>query len=99
MRQSAAVQQSGSCLRIAIVDESGLRAAVLEEGLREAGYEDIVRIPPHGAFVAELERLAPDVVLIDLGRPSRDTLEEMLDGQPRARPPDRDVRRPVATMR
>ena len=65
-------------MRIVIIDDSGLRASVLEEGLREAGYEDIHVVPPRGAFVARLERMAPDVVLIDLGNPSRDTLEEML---------------------
>ena len=65
-------------MRIAVVDESDLRAAVVEEGLREAGYSDIVRVPPRGAFVADLEELAPDVVIFDLGSPSRDTLEEML---------------------
>jgi len=65
-------------LRIVIIDDSGLRATVLEEGLREAGYADIHLVPPHGAFVAKLERIAPDVVLMDLGSPSRDTLEEML---------------------
>ncbi len=65
-------------MRIVIVDDSGLRATVLEEGLREAGYDDIHVVPPHGAFVARIERMAPDVVLMDLGNPSRDTLEEML---------------------
>jgi len=65
-------------LRIVIIDDSGLRATVLEDGLRDAGYDDIHVVPPHGAFVAKLERMAPDVVLMDLGSPSRDTLEEML---------------------
>lgn len=65
-------------MRIVIIDDTGLRATVLEQGLREAGYEDIHMVPPHGAFVARLERIAPDVVLMDLGSPSRDTLEEML---------------------
>jgi response regulator NasT len=65
-------------VRIAIVDESDLRAAVLEEGLRDSGYSDIIRVPPRGAFVADLENLSPDVVIFDLGSPSRDTLEEML---------------------
>jgi response regulator NasT len=65
-------------LRIVIIDDSGLRATVLGEGLREAGYEDIHVVPPQGAFVARVERIAPDVVLMDLGNPSRDTLEEML---------------------
>ncbi len=65
-------------MRIAIVDESGLRATILEEGLREAGFDDIHVVAPTGAFVARLERLAPDVVLMDLGTPTRDMLEEML---------------------
>ena len=65
-------------MRIVIVDDSGLRATVLEDGLREAGYDDIHLVPPRGAFVARIERMAPDVVLMDLGNPSRDTLEEML---------------------
>jgi response regulator NasT len=65
-------------MRIVIVDDSGLRATVLEEGLREAGYDDIHVVPPQSGFVARLERMAPDVVLMDLGSPSRDTLEEML---------------------
>ena len=65
-------------MRIVIVDDSGLRATVLEDGLREAGYDDIHLVPPLGAWVAKLERMAPDVVLMDLGSPSRDTLEEML---------------------
>ena len=65
-------------MRIAVVDESDLRAAVVEEGLRDAGFSDIFRVPPRGAFVADLEKLSPDVVIFDLGSPSRDTLEEML---------------------
>jgi response regulator NasT len=66
-------------VRIVLVDESDLRSAVVEEGLRDAGFSDIFRIPPRGGFVAEVERLAPDVVIFDLGSPSRDTLEEMLN--------------------
>ena len=65
-------------VRIVIVDESELRAAIVEEGLRDAGFRDLIRLPPRSGFVAELERLAPDVVIFDLGSPTRDTLEEML---------------------
>ena len=65
-------------MRIAIVDESGARASILEDALREAGFDDLEIVAPVGAFVARLERLAPDVVLIDLGSPTRDALEEML---------------------
>lgn len=65
-------------MRIVIVDDSGLRATVLEDGLREAGFTDITPVPPQSGFVAKLERMAPDVVLVNLGNPSRDALEEML---------------------
>jgi len=65
-------------VRIVIVDDTGLRASILEDGLAEAGFDDIHIVPPRGGFVAQIERLAPDVVLMDLGSPSRDTLEEML---------------------
>jgi two-component system, response regulator / RNA-binding antiterminator len=87
-------------LRIVIVDDSGLRATVLEDGLREAGYDDIHLVPPRGAFVARIERMAPDVVLIDLGDPSRDTLEEMLTvsralAKPIARPRSMPESRPM----
>jgi response regulator NasT len=75
---SAMILPKGAPMRIVIIDDSGLRATVLEEGLRDAGYDDIHIVPPRGAFVARLERMAPDVVLMDLGSPSRDTLEEML---------------------
>jgi len=65
-------------MRIVILDDSGARASILQDGLREAGYDDIHLIAPTGAFVARLERMAPDVVLMNLGSPSRDTLEDML---------------------
>lgn len=65
-------------MRIVIIDDKGLRASVLEEGLRDTGYDDIHVVPPVGAFVSRIERLAPDVVLMDLGSPSRDVLEDML---------------------
>lgn len=65
-------------MRIVIIDDTGARASVLEDGLKDGGYHDIHVVPPTGAFVSRIERLAPDVVLMDLGSPSRDTLEEML---------------------
>lgn len=65
-------------MRIVIIDATQTRASILEAGLREAGFDDIEIIPPHGPFVARLERAAPDVVLMDLGDPARDAFEEML---------------------
>jgi two-component system, response regulator / RNA-binding antiterminator len=64
-------------MRIAIVDESAARAAVISEGLTASGLTDItVLIDRHG-LVARLQELSPDVVLIDLANPRRDELEEL----------------------
>lgn len=63
-------------MRIAVIDESAARAAVIEEGLREAGLTDLrVFLDRHG-LAAQLEAFSPDVVLMNLENPSRDMLEE-----------------------
>jgi len=64
-------------VRIAIVDESPARAAVIEEGLVASGLTDISILTDRSGLVAKLEALSPDVVLIDLSNPRRDELEEM----------------------
>jgi response regulator NasT len=64
-------------LRIAIVDESPARGAVIEEGLRDSGLTDITVLTERRGLIARLETLSPDVVLIDLANPSRDELEEL----------------------
>lgn len=63
-------------MKIAIVDERSARAAIIEEGLREAGLSNITTFVERHGLVAQLEALAPDVVLINLENPGRDVLEE-----------------------
>ena len=75
--------------KIAIVDESPIRAAILEEGLREAGYTDVVRIGEMNSLLSRIYAIDPDVIVIDLENPSRDILEQMFQVS-------RAVRRPVA---
>jgi two-component system, response regulator / RNA-binding antiterminator len=75
--------------KIAIVDESPIRAAILEEGLREAGFTDVVRIEEMQSLLSRIYALDPDVIVIDLENPSRDVLEQMFQVS-------RAVRRPVA---
>jgi response regulator NasT len=67
----------GTLLRIAIVDESAARAAVIEEGLRDAGLSDVTIFVDRRGIAARLEALSPDVVLINLANPHRDELEEL----------------------
>jgi two-component system, response regulator / RNA-binding antiterminator len=64
-------------MRIAIVDESAARAAVIREGLASSGLDDVAVFSERTGLVAQLEIFAPDVVLIDLGNPRRDELEEL----------------------
>jgi len=63
-------------LKIAIVDDSPARAAVIEEGLREAGLSDIVLLTERHGLVARITAAEPDVILLNLENPSRDMLEE-----------------------
>ena len=76
-------------LNIVIVDDSPVRAAILVEGLREAGYVNVVRIEGTTKLLARIYALDPDVILIDLENPSRDVLEQMFQVS-------RIVKRPVA---
>ena len=69
-------------LRILIIDENAVRAAILEEGLRDssvAGPPLVVHRIGHEAadLLPRIAAIDPDVILIDLENPSRDTLEQM----------------------
>ena len=69
-------------LRILIIDENAVRAAILEEGLRVTNDEngealEIHHIRDMANLLARVGAVDPDVILIDLENPSRDTLEQM----------------------
>ena len=80
-------------LRILIIDENAVRAAILEEGLRLANGVDhgdtleIHHIRDMVNLLARIVAVDPDVVLIDLENPSRDTLEQMFQVSRLARRP------------
>ena len=63
-------------MRIAIVDESAARASIIEEGLAELAGCELFVLTERAGLVARIGEIAPDIVLIDLGNPSRDVLEE-----------------------
>lgn len=74
-----------------------MRAAILEEGLREAGVGadsaaslcDVTHVRATVNLLARIAAIDPDVILIDLEHPGRDTLEQMFQVS-------RHVHRPVA---
>jgi len=76
-------------LRVLIVDQNLMRASILEEGLCEAGYRDVIVVRDMQNLLRRIADEAPDVILIDLENPNRDVLEQMFQVS-------RIVQRPVA---
>tara|TARA_R110000772_G_scaffold121850_3_gene228114 strand:- start:5882 stop:6463 length:582 start_codon:yes stop_codon:yes gene_type:complete len=63
-------------VRIAVIDENAARAAIIEQGLAEVGERDVFIISERKGMVQAIAKIEPDVILVDLGNPSRDMLEE-----------------------
>jgi response regulator NasT len=78
-----------TALRVLIVDQNLARASILEEGLREAGYRDLIVVRDMQNLMRRIVDEEPDVILIDLENPNRDVLEQMFQVS-------RLVRKPVA---
>src|SRR5690606_35987160 len=64
-------------LRIMLVDEQPDRFALLDEALRAQGHEIVAHVTSGGDIVEAFGRSEPDVVIVDLDSPGRDTLESM----------------------
>jgi response regulator NasT len=64
-------------LRILVIDESQTRAAELCGGLAMAGHQVAAVLPSVLDLTAQIERIKPDVILIETDSPSRDTLENL----------------------
>jgi two-component system, response regulator / RNA-binding antiterminator len=86
---STDLQLRGHALRVLIVDQNVTRAGILESGLREAGYANVVILRDMQNLLRRIVDIDPDVVLIDLENPNRDVLEQMFQVS-------RCVRRPIA---
>ena len=64
-------------LRILLIDDLTGRSAILEQALSDAGHEIIARVSSTLDLPQQVQSLQPDVVIIDLDSPDRDTLENM----------------------
>ncbi|MBS0237799.1 MAG: ANTAR domain-containing response regulator [Proteobacteria bacterium] len=76
-------------LSILVIDENHLRASVIEAGLREAGYDDLTIVYDVVGIARRIEKIQPDVIMINLENPNRDMLENMFQLS-------RAVKRPIA---
>jgi len=64
-------------LRVLLVDQEPDRASTLERVLRDEGYVLLGKVAPDPTFLARVRELAPDVIIVDMALPDRDTLEYM----------------------
>ena len=76
-------------LSILVIDENRLRAAVIEEGLRDAGYDNLTIVHDVAGIARRIADVNPDVIVIDLENPNRDMLEIMFQLS-------KAVKRPIA---
>jgi len=76
-------------LRILLVDPNMVRASILEDGLREAGYANVTVIREMENLLRRIVEADPEVIFIDLQNPNRDVLEQMFQVS-------RCVHRPIA---
>ena len=75
-------------LNVLVIDENRIRAAIIEEGLRDAGYAVTVVEEMQG-LARRIADLNPDVIVIDLENPNRDRLESIFQLT-------RAIQRPIA---
>lgn len=64
-------------LSVLVIDESRARAGDICAGLIQAGYQVAAILADAANLTQEVEKLQPDVILIDTESPSRDTLEHL----------------------
>src|SRR4051812_30381918 len=76
-------------LKILVIDDNPVRAAVIELGLREAGHKNIAILADMRNLLRRVVDAEPDVIIIGMDNPNRDALDEMFQVS-------RTVPRPVA---
>jgi response regulator NasT len=70
-------QTDQTILSVLVIDESQGRAAEICAGLAVAGYQVAALVPDTLDLSDQVQRLRPDVILIETDSPSRDTLEHL----------------------
>jgi response regulator NasT len=64
-------------LTVMLVDDEPARAAIVEQALTDNGYRVIRRLENAQGLNQAVTRYQPDIVIIDVDSPDRDTLENM----------------------
>lgn len=74
-------------VHILVIDANRIRASVIEEGLREANNARVTVITDMTLLMRRIVDLDPDIIVIDLENPNRDTLEHMFQVSKAAKRP------------
>jgi len=64
-------------LRVLLIDKERGRSALLEQALQDLGYEVVARLHSEQDLYNKVGMLNPDIIIIDIQSPDRDTLESM----------------------
>ncbi len=64
-------------LKILVIDSEPDRARSLAESLNAAGFDDVAHVAAGAGLVEAVERIAPDLIVIDMALPDRDALESV----------------------
>lgn len=70
-------QQAASVMEVLLIDNEPQRAKALIESLNGQGYRVLDHLENSDRLSHHVKRLRPDVVIIDMDHPDRDTLESM----------------------
>ncbi len=66
-----------SKLKVMLVDEQAERLTVVAEMLETVGCEVVASLTPEDDLLGQVAQVRPDVVIVDMDSPSRDTLESL----------------------
>lgn len=70
-------QEPNAMMRVMLVDDHPDRLALLVQAMQETGHEVVARLDAQADLSVAVGRCLPDVILIDVDAPSRDTLESL----------------------
>lgn len=64
-------------LSVMLVDDETERALLVEQALAQHGYQVVCQLSSTASLRYHVERVQPDIIIIDMDSPDRDTLEHM----------------------
>jgi len=70
-------QKENRSIRFLVIDQSESRSRLLQEELKACGHECIFAVHGAGNLLEKVAEIQPDVILIEVESPQRDTLEQL----------------------